>query len=296
VVATNYADRRSVVSWSAPISNGGNAIDGYKVVADLVGSTPNAVTFSGTNLPVSGAGTERHVNYWSGAGYVTYTFTVPAGSSSLELTFTNGSGEATRSITLDDAPWIESQIFPTAGNWSTKQAVSLEDVYLPAGTHKIRVSSSEAQGPLNLYGLAISTGSATSVCWSVTTSCTMTNLTNGASYRFKVFASNNAGSGPASSFSTTITPASVPDLPTAVEVALNDSGVPVISWDAPDNTGGAPITSYRIIGFNAGATIGTVTCTPITETSCLTTGLTIGASYTFFVTARNAAGLGSQSF
>jgi hypothetical protein len=82
------------VSWTEPVSDGGAAIIGYQVTGDVVGSTPteSSVTFSSTDLSVSGTGDDRHVRNWSRAGYVAYTFTVAAGTRRFNLSYANGAG------------------------------------------------------------------------------------------------------------------------------------------------------------------------------------------------------------
>ena len=57
-----------------------------------------------------------------------------------------------------------------------------------------------------------------------------------------------------------------------------------ITWNAPSNNGGTPITSYVVTSTPASAG-----CTSIT-TSCTVTGLSAGVSYTFNVVARNSVG------
>ncbi|MEI6621265.1 MAG: fibronectin type III domain-containing protein, partial [Actinomycetes bacterium] len=65
------------------------------------------------------------------------------------------------------------------------------------------------------------------------------------------------------------------------------SGIQV-SWTAPANTGGSPITSYTATA-NPGAKTCTVTGTP-PATGCTITGLTNGQAYTITATSHNTAG------
>jgi hypothetical protein len=112
-------------------------------------------------------------------------------------------------------------------------------------------------------------------------------LTNGTAHTFTVTATNAAGTGPASRASGSVTPATVPGAPTNPYV-LEAPGFDTVRWSAPDN-GGSAITSYTVTSSPGGFTCVT------TELNCLPAGLSIGTSYTFTVTATNAAGTGPAS-
>ena len=80
-----------------------------------------------------------------------------------------------------------------------------------------------------------------------------------------------------------------PGAPTAVTAVPGDATV-ALSWTAPANTGGAPITLYTATAAPGGAT-----CTTTGATTCLVAGLRNGTSYTFTVTATNIAGTSAAS-
>jgi hypothetical protein len=123
-------------------------------------------------------------------------------------------------------------------------------------------------------------------------SCTVEGLTGGVAYTFTATATNSVGTGAASDPSDGVTPFNaVPGSPTGV-TALAGHGQATISWSAPQDDGGSPITGYSVISYP-----GSATCSPdsLADLSCTVTGLTVGTSYTFGVVATNAVGSSSQA-
>ncbi|MFP2926380.1 fibronectin type III domain-containing protein [Pyxidicoccus sp. 3LG] len=82
-----------------------------------------------------------------------------------------------------------------------------------------------------------------------------------------------------------------PDAPTALTVTPGDGQV-TLSWTAPADDGGAPVTQYSVQVLQGGTPPRTETTTSTTLTI---TGLTNGAEYTFTVTASNRQGAGAAS-
>jgi uncharacterized protein YjbI with pentapeptide repeats len=81
-----------------------------------------------------------------------------------------------------------------------------------------------------------------------------------------------------------------PDLPGSVRAVGVDGHIDV-SWEAPADDGGTPIT-----GWTATASPGTSTCAvPATHTSCVLADVRNGASYSVEVSASNVAGAGPPS-
>jgi hypothetical protein len=128
-----------------------------------------------------------------------------------------------------------------------------------------------------------------------TTSATVTGLTNGTSYIFRVLATNSAGSSAYSSSSTAVTPAAVPGAPTAVTATRSGTSL-AVSWTAPSSDGGSAITDYTVeYSSNGGTSWSAFAHTASTATSIAITGLTTGNTYITRVTAENGVGAGTTS-
>ncbi|MCU1497995.1 MAG: hypothetical protein JWM47_1948 [Acidimicrobiales bacterium] len=131
-----------------------------------------------------------------------------------------------------------------------------------------------------------------------TTTRTITGLTNGTTYTFRVAAKNVVGSGPKCSPSTAVTPpgsVEVPGAPTDVLAEAGD-GQATVSWTAPGSDGGAAITGYIVTPYDGeGTQAETARSFDSTATSQIITGLTNDRYYTFRVAAQNAEGTGDQS-
>jgi uncharacterized protein (TIGR02145 family) len=108
------------------------------------------------------------------------------------------------------------------------------------------------------------------------------------SYTFIVVATNAEGNSVASSSSNTITPFTVPGVPTNPIATVGNTQASV-AFTSPVFNGGSIITGYTVTSIPGGL-IGTGTSSPI-----VVNGLTNGTSYTFSVIATNAAGNSSAS-
>lgn len=116
------------------------------------------------------------------------------------------------------------------------------------------------------------------------TSADVGSLDNGTSYKFRVNATNAAGTSEWSDKSLADAPWTTPGAPTSVTATKGDTLVDV-SWTAPVGTGGYSISTYRLdYKAGSGAWVGGGSTT---GTSKQITSLTNGTTYTFRVQASN---------
>ncbi len=261
---------QATVSWTAPAFDGGSPIAGYEVTpyAGSVAQTATVFNSLATTQTVTGL-----------ANSTAYTFTVAA-LNSVGFGGQSAPSNVVTPATVPNAPTIGSAI------GSNKQAtVSWTAPAFNGGT---TITGYVVTPFVGFFAQPSSTFNTTA------TTETVTGLTNGTTYRFKVAAINAVGTGATSTASNAVTPAPiVPDAPT-MGFAVAGNGTATVSWTAPAFDGGSTITGYAVtpyIGstpqaptvFNSPATVETVS------------GLTNATTYTFKVAAVNAVGTGAQS-
>ena len=107
----------------------------------------------------------------------------------------------------------------------------------------------------------------------VASPCDVTGLTNGTAYTFTVTATNGVGTGPASTPSNAVVPATVPGAPTDVS-AVRGNAQATVSFTAPASNGAA-VSGYTVTVQPGGRTIA------CSASPCVVDGLTNGTAYTF---------------
>jgi Zn-dependent metalloprotease/fibronectin type 3 domain-containing protein len=253
-------DAQAVVSWTAPVSDGGSAITGYTVTASPGGASVS--TAGATSGTVSGL-----------ANGTAYTFTVTATNSA----GTSLASSPSAAVTPRTVPGAPTAVSATPGN-----AQVVVSWTAPA---------SNGGSAITGYTVTASPGGA-SVSTAGATSGTVSGLANGTAYTFTVTATNSAGTSLASSPSAAVTPRTVPTVPGAPTgvTAMPDNAQAVVSWTAPASNGGSAITAYTVTASPGGASVSTSGAT-----SGTVNGLTNGTEYTFTVTASNGVGTSPAS-
>jgi hypothetical protein len=124
------------------------------------------------------------------------------------------------------------------------------------------------------------------------TTSTVTDLTNGTEYFFRVSAINGQGTSAPSVIAKAI-PRSKPDVITTLTATAGDGEVN-LSWAAPSSNGSA-IFDYFIQFSSPGTNWSVFSDGVSTNTSATVTGLTNGTEYSFRVASRNAVGFATYS-
>ena len=124
-----------------------------------------------------------------------------------------------------------------------------------------------------------------------TTSYTVTGLTNGTSYRFRVRAMNSLGAGVGSDQSDPVTPATTPPAPGKPTATAGDQTVN-LSWSSNGN-GGSALVRWEYAKSAWSGDYGS--WTTAVESSVTVTGLQNGVPYRFKVRGVNIVGNGAES-
>ena len=255
-VTATAGNAQATVSFTAPASNGGYAITGYTVKSNSGG-----IKAEGHASPITVKGLRNGTDY---------TFTVTA-------TNKIGTGPASspsNSVMPLGAPGAPTGVSATAGN--AEATVSFR---LPAN------------GGSTITGYTVTSNPGGITATGLGSPIIVSGLTNGTAYTFTVKATNAIGTGPASSHSNSVTPATIPDAP-AIGMAISGDAEATVSFTAPASNGGDPITSYIVTPY-VGASAGKTTSGP--RSPITVKGLTNGVSYSFTVTATNKIGTGPAS-
>jgi hypothetical protein len=257
------------VSWSAPTNNGGASITDYTLQSCISNSCTTVSRSASTETSTKVSGLLKGT---------AYTFQVAAVNVAGSSAYSTRSAAATPRAVAG----TPTDIVGTVGN---RQVVL---TWTAPANNGAAITDYVVQ---SCIGSSCSTFVHSP---SATAGITVTGLTNGTIYTFKIAAVNLAGTGTAAT-SSAYTPRTVPNAPTSVRaVADNTTGIDV-SWTAPAFNGGSAITDYVVEYASANTDYVVFADGVSTGTSAKVTGLTQGVEYTFRIAAKNIAGQGAYS-
>ena len=281
LTATTDGDDAIDLKWTAPADTGASAITGYKIeVSDNAGTTwsnldantgSTETTYTHSGLSV---GSARHyrVSAFNSDGL---------GRSSETANATTG--------TTGEVPGRPTDLTATADG---DDAIDLEWT-APADTgtsaitgYKIEYSSN---GTTGWSDLEANTGD-------TQTTYTDSRLRPGTTRHYRVSAINATGSGVASRVANATTGSDPPDPPTGLTATAAGRTQIDLSWKAPADDGGSPITGYQIeVSENGTAWSDLEDDTESTSTTYSHTGLDPVTTRHYRVSAINALGTGDPS-
>jgi hypothetical protein len=277
------------------IGRGYSPLTGYGFL-DAQRAVSLATNVAGLTVTLNGSGTGTVVSAPGGincaTGSCSADFTTGA---SIQLTATANSGSQLMGFTgCTSVASNVCTVNPLAGPstvTATFTAITAPDspvitsVVRGNGSATVNFTPPAYDGLSPVLGYAATCGSQS--LGGATSPITVTGLTNGTQVACVVVATNAIGNSPPSN-SVNVTPATLPDAPT-IGTATAGDGQATVSFTAPVNNGGAPVTNYTVTS-NPGGITASGSASPITVT-----GLTNGVAYTFTVTATNSVGTGAAS-
>jgi N-acetylneuraminic acid mutarotase/fibronectin type 3 domain-containing protein len=256
------------LAWGAPVSDGGSAIEGYRIYRGIAPGTETFHREIGPVLTFTDTGLTNLVTYF------------------YQVTGVNAAGEGPRSnesfaTPTPFVPTAPRELRVTAGNAnaSLTWTAPLSDGGSPVTNYRI-------------YRGTVSGGETLLLEVGNVTAHLDTGLTNGVMYFYQVSAVNFAGES-ARSNETSDTPRTTPSAAQSLTARSGDARV-TLDWREPASDGGSPVTNYRIYrGTTAGGAVFFVEVDDIL--SYTDAGLTNGATYYYQVSAVNAIGEGPRS-
>jgi hypothetical protein len=295
-VLATAGDASATVSWTAPTSDCGGAITSYSVTASPGGA--NCVVTGATSCVVPGL-----------TNYQNYTFTVTALNATGRGARSKPSGTIMPLASLGEATAVAVRVSRSSArvSWTAPAAVTALGLVV---TYSVSATVYRLAGWTTqiVDGVSVDTAVYTvttrSVCsaepalgpagrFVTATACSAGDLVNGTSYLFSVTASVLGYTSSTTSPSPAYTPTGVPGRPTNV-TAVTRAGAATVTWRAPIDDGGYPISGYTVTarpvsGCATGATCPIRYC--VTDsTTCTLTSVQAGVSYQFTVIASNREG------
>ena len=277
LVATS-GNGRATLSWVAPSSVGDSAISGYRIEYSTNGG---------------GSWLTLNSNTWSTSTSQSVTGLTNGTSYSFRVAAINSSATGSYSATASATPALVPPGQPTSLVATSGNGRATLSWVAPSSVGDSAISGYRIEYSTNGGGSWLTLNSNT---WSTSTSQSVTGLTNGTSYSFRVAAINSSATGSYSASATAVPVAVPPGQPTSL-VATSGNGQVSLSWVAPSSVGDSAISGYRIeYSSNGGGSWSTYDSNTWSTSRTRTVAwLTNGTSYSFRVAAINSSATGSYS-
>lgn len=263
---------QATISWSPPADDGGSGILGYTIAYTQDPSFATVAYFDAGNVP------STTISFLE-AGKV-YYFRVAGTNDVTEHFSTKGFYSGTVSALIATVPNAPTNLSASSG---------ITEAYLSW----VAPSNNGGQ-PISNYVVEYSTNASFASSFTATvpnTSTTIGGLTNGATYYFRVRATNSVGTG-ANSPTASAYIANAPAAPSGVSLDLGDQGAH-ITWAAPSD-GGAPILDYAV-NYGTDPAFGSFSTVTTSALVASFAYLAPNTLYYFRVRARNTVGQGAAS-
>jgi len=258
------------LTWSAPASNGGAAVTGYKVYRASSAGGEGSIPITTVGVAYS----------WTDPGLAT------GSTFYYKITASNSAGEGGRSVEV-------SATTPTVPSAPMNLAATPLN-----GQVTISWQAPQSNGGLGVTSYSIlrgtMSGAETLLASTSGTSYADNELTNGQAYYYLVKAINAIGTGPASNEASAV-PKAVPTAPNSPS-AVGGVGSITLSWSAPTSNGDILITGYNVYQGSSAGNEGAVPVAALTDAYSWTdSGLPGASTFYYCVSAINAVGEGARS-
>ena len=280
-----YGDGWVLLTWTAPESDGGRPITHYEYEQDGVWKTMES---KDTTYTVRGLTNDQTYTFRVQAANAV-TFRVQAANAVGASRPSNSVMAASRSGGDGAMPTAPRNLLAEAGD--TQVTLRWTEPASDGGNTINGYEYQQKEGNAEFGSRIDITGADAN-----TTEHTVTGLTNGTSYTFRVLAKNPMGAGPASNDATAV-PGTVPTAPQSLTATAGNAAVQ-LDWTAPSSDGGSAILSYEYRYQPSSGSFNNWDSVPgsnVNTTTHSITGLDNGTAYTFEVRAATASNKGASA-